>query len=287
MYNASFRQNDYGYGGGTYQRSASADASGSVYGIKDQQILSNYGEQTKILEFPIGHHHDHIQGHGHHAYGHSSRPAASGYGKKFNLKNLPLVGGFFGSKTSGGAGGGIYNSGSSYSIDGFNDPGTAFEFKINAKENQYSNERIEGETHVWKSSELEMQSSENPSKSCNKKIKTPMNAAVKCSSEVCKVKCMADYQFPNGDTMLTISCIDGEWVMQGSEWDETPSCERKQMIYFRFHCWIFSYLCSFQRSVRHRAQIMAYAFRPDNVRVPKITSVHFASTRRNYACRSR
>lgn len=65
-------------------------------------------------------------------------------------------------------------------------------------------------------------------KGCTTKPKPPMNARLQCSSisTTCKASCVADYQFPNGETNLFISCVDGEWVIKDSEWSEIPSCER-------------------------------------------------------------
>lgn len=65
------------------------------------------------------------------------------------------------------------------------------------------------------------------SKGCTSKPKPPMNARLQCSSisTTCKASCVADYQFPNGQTNLFISCVDGEWVIKDSEWSEIPSCE--------------------------------------------------------------
>lgn len=66
------------------------------------------------------------------------------------------------------------------------------------------------------------------SKGCSSKPKQPMNAALRCSSasNTCKATCVPDYQFPNGETNLFISCVDTEWIIKDSEWSEIPSCER-------------------------------------------------------------
>uniref|UniRef100_A0A7G3AKI1 Putative hemolectin isoform b n=1 Tax=Lutzomyia longipalpis TaxID=7200 RepID=A0A7G3AKI1_LUTLO len=55
----------------------------------------------------------------------------------------------------------------------------------------------------------------------------PLNAVLKCTSNsnTCKATCMANYQFPNGETTLLISCVEGEWIVQGAEWPQVPSCE--------------------------------------------------------------
>lgn len=58
-------------------------------------------------------------------------------------------------------------------------------------------------------------------KQCTHKPKQPMNAYLKCTSSTnsCKVTCMTEYTFPNGETSLYITCEDGVW-------SELPSCER-------------------------------------------------------------
>lgn len=69
-------------------------------------------------------------------------------------------------------------------------------------------------------------------KGCSSKPKQPMNAKLQCSSisNSCKATCIADYQFPNGETNLFISCVDGEWIIKDSEWSEIPSCERNYFV---------------------------------------------------------
>lgn len=64
---------------------------------------------------------------------------------------------------------------------------------------------------------------------CSPRPKQPMNASMQCAklSHSCQVTCNRDYLFPNGETTLYVSCVDGEWAIKGLEHDEIPSCERK------------------------------------------------------------
>lgn len=61
---------------------------------------------------------------------------------------------------------------------------------------------------------------------------SPNHATMQCSaaSNSCKATCSREYQFPNGHSTLYISCIDNEWTIKDSEWDEIPSCEREFLI---------------------------------------------------------
>lgn len=75
----------------------------------------------------------------------------------------------------------------------------------------------------------ETSGSNQGSKTCTKRPKQPVNASMRCTllSNSCQATCLRDYLFPNGETSLYISCVDGEWTIKNSEWDEIPSCERK------------------------------------------------------------
>ncbi|XP_025836285.1 hemocytin [Agrilus planipennis] len=54
----------------------------------------------------------------------------------------------------------------------------------------------------------------------------PMNAGIKCSVyNGCKANCIPNYQFPNGEIQLYITCRDGEWEIEGTEWSTIPACE--------------------------------------------------------------
>ncbi|XP_059615285.1 hemocytin [Phlebotomus argentipes] len=67
----------------------------------------------------------------------------------------------------------------------------------------------------------------NPMQGCAGQPNQPLNAVLKCTSNsnTCKATCMPDYKFPNGETSLLISCVEGEWIVQGAEWPQVPSCE--------------------------------------------------------------
>lgn len=62
---------------------------------------------------------------------------------------------------------------------------------------------------------------------CKPPQKQPSNAKLECNNNMCKAICMPNYQFPNGQTILDMKCFKDEWIIQGVEWDEIPSCERK------------------------------------------------------------
>lgn len=76
---------------------------------------------------------------------------------------------------------------------------------------------------------------ERVGKACTKKPKTIGNASVKCTllSNTCKAKCAPNFQFPNGETILTVICVGGEWAFEKLEWSNDLACERKlDFIYF-------------------------------------------------------
>lgn len=195
-----------------------------------ENIKHEDDQQAAFYGHHIGHGHGHgahgghDQGHGHHIQ-QEFQDLQTGYGTKLGLHKLPLLGGLFGPKPSGSAGG-TYSGGSANY-----DPGTTYEFKTVSKEKQYSGEQIGKQGYGYNSAELELQSQsgEKAGKSCKSKLKTPINSSMRCTADACKAKCMADYQFPNGELMITVSCVDGEWIVQGFEWDQLPSCERKTM----------------------------------------------------------
>lgn len=62
---------------------------------------------------------------------------------------------------------------------------------------------------------------------CKAPEKQPSNAQLECNNNMCKATCMPNYKFPNDQTILDLKCFNGEWIIQGVEWDEIPSCERK------------------------------------------------------------
>lgn len=62
---------------------------------------------------------------------------------------------------------------------------------------------------------------------CNPPLNQPSNAKMECNNNMCKATCMKNYQFPNGATILNLKCVNMDWIIQGVEWNEIPSCERK------------------------------------------------------------
>lgn len=60
-----------------------------------------------------------------------------------------------------------------------------------------------------------------------------MNAGIRCSQySGCRANCIANYQFPNGETQLFITCENGEWQVKGTDWKTIPACERKLLTSF-------------------------------------------------------
>lgn len=57
----------------------------------------------------------------------------------------------------------------------------------------------------------------------------PNHGTMQCSqaSNSCKATCANEYKFPNGNSVLYISCVDNEWTIKDSEWEDIPACERK------------------------------------------------------------
>lgn len=61
---------------------------------------------------------------------------------------------------------------------------------------------------------------------CNSKPPTPMNAGMQCSQySGCRVDCIPNYQFPNGDTQLKLHCDYGQWKIWGTNEVYVPSCQ--------------------------------------------------------------
>lgn len=61
---------------------------------------------------------------------------------------------------------------------------------------------------------------------CPSEFKAPANGRSKCSSNGCQVSCLADYKFPSGDSALTLTCMNGRWIVKSLELNEVPACER-------------------------------------------------------------
>lgn len=193
--------------------------------------------------------------------GHGSVEKQESYSTKYGLHKLPLVGGLFSSKTyssssSGGGASGLSGSetysdsgsgasyhysksspGTSYHYKSGGSAGgdsheTSYEFKTESKEKVQIHKLGSKEDINFNSAQLELQSEEKNfglSKSsgaiCHGKPPTPINSAIKCSSNICKAKCMADHQFPNGETLITLKCINGGWTNEGVKYQDI-SCER-------------------------------------------------------------
>lgn len=66
---------------------------------------------------------------------------------------------------------------------------------------------------------------------CTSEPKAPANGRLKCSSNACQVSCLADYKFPSGDSALTLTCMNGRWVVKSLEMNEVPACERNYTSY--------------------------------------------------------
>lgn len=112
------------------------------------------------------------------------------------------------------------------------DGGTSYEFKSYKKG---------GSSAELKKSAMELQSGsgsvEMVRKTCTKKPKAITNASVKCTllTNTCKAKCIENYQFPSGETMLKVICDAGEWALEKLEWSKNLACERKLIIQLKLH----------------------------------------------------
>ncbi|XP_034943572.1 hemocytin, partial [Chelonus insularis] len=63
-------------------------------------------------------------------------------------------------------------------------------------------------------------------KQCNGWPSVPINGDIKCYSKSgCIARCKTAYQFPNGESQITISCIKKKWTIIGTEWTTIPHCE--------------------------------------------------------------
>ncbi|EFN85665.1 Hemocytin [Harpegnathos saltator] len=61
---------------------------------------------------------------------------------------------------------------------------------------------------------------------CTRIPNTPVNGRIACSTNSgCIASCAPDYKFPNGARQLTVTCIDKEWHIRGTEWSSIPHCE--------------------------------------------------------------
>ncbi|XP_066594945.1 hemocytin-like [Prorops nasuta] len=61
---------------------------------------------------------------------------------------------------------------------------------------------------------------------CRNRPDKPVNGKLHCTLDSgCIASCATDYKFPNGLQQLAITCHDGEWQIQDTEWSFTPHCE--------------------------------------------------------------
>lgn len=61
---------------------------------------------------------------------------------------------------------------------------------------------------------------------CSSEPKSPTNGRLKCASGTCQASCLNGYKFPTGDTAMTLSCMNGRWLVKNFEFNEVPACER-------------------------------------------------------------
>lgn len=121
---------------------------------------------------------------------------------------------------------------------------------------------------------------------CTNPPSAPNHAKMQCSSasNSCKATCDREYKFPNGDSVLYISCINNEWTIKDSEWDEIPGCERelrRVIVGGITDCLIF------QPSAHHDARTTVFALPPANAPVRITSWVLNVKIRRSCASRSR
>lgn len=126
--------------------------------------------------------------------------------------------------------------------------------------------------------------------SCMIPPSAPNHATLQCSeaSKSCKATCANEYKFPNGHSVLYISCVDNEWTVKDSEWGEIPSCERNICNKFiNLNTPGFINRILFQPFARPTVRTMESVSRPGNALVPITSTDPNANTRRNSVCRSR
>ncbi|XP_049862899.1 hemocytin [Schistocerca gregaria] len=53
-----------------------------------------------------------------------------------------------------------------------------------------------------------------------------INARLSCRiGSGCRANCYREYQFPSGQTQLFLTCVDGKWQVENTEWETVPNCE--------------------------------------------------------------
>lgn len=143
------------------------------------------------------------------------------------------------------------------------------------KGNQYSNAGVKTMSSASASAYAAMEAG------CKISPPKPLNGDLKCSSDSgsCRATCKKEYQFPNGDSVLYISCIDDEWVVKDSEWGGIPACERKDVITFNFYD---SYNPFFhQLFASPSARTMEFALLLVSASAPKTSMGHNVSMKRS------
>ncbi|KAL7040824.1 hypothetical protein ACKWTF_000531 [Chironomus riparius] len=60
---------------------------------------------------------------------------------------------------------------------------------------------------------------------CTTKPKISPNTKLQCGSGACKITCLDEYKFPNGESTMSLSCMNGRWIVQNFEYNEVPPCE--------------------------------------------------------------
>ncbi|XP_065346773.1 neurogenic locus notch homolog protein 3-like [Cloeon dipterum] len=55
----------------------------------------------------------------------------------------------------------------------------------------------------------------------------PSNSRITCNiaSGSCQATCHANYQFPNGENSMYLTCENGNWRVQGADWTTLPPCK--------------------------------------------------------------
>ncbi|KAL1513261.1 hypothetical protein ABEB36_002690 [Hypothenemus hampei] len=111
------------------------------------------------------------------------------------------------------SGGGTINTGKSY--DTLNAPAS---LSTNQGQPYYASKNINYKTKT---------KTGKYSGGCPTAPPSPMNAGMRCSSYGgCKADCIPDYQFPNGKTQISITCLNGRWqVTEEPSWQTVPSCQ--------------------------------------------------------------
>lgn len=87
---------------------------------------------------------------------------------------------------------------------------------------------------------------------CAPYTKAPASSTTKCTPTVCTATCAAKMKFPQGETTLSIDCVNKVWTMKSPKYKgakEIPGCIRKWSFWFqqnfeRWINWSFSATCN-------------------------------------------